>query len=47
MQRVVAQPEEAARKGQLAQHDIERCYNVETVAQALVQRLEAIYAHIR
>jgi glycosyltransferase involved in cell wall biosynthesis len=47
MQRVVAQPEEAARKGQLAKQDIERCYNVEAVAQALVKRLEAIYAHIR
>lgn len=42
MKRVVDNPEEAQRKGLLAQEDIEQFYGIETVSKIIVKRLEAI-----
>lgn len=42
MQQVASCPEEARKKGQLAQVDIEQFYGVESVAQNIVKRLERI-----
>ena len=47
MRRVVNCPEEARRKGQLAQQTIQEQYGVETVTKKMVERLEAIHIHIR